>query len=69
MAKRTYTAEEVKQRFRARGQTIAEWAKQHGYPEMEVYRVISGQYKCHRGRAHRIAVDLGLKAAPERLVS
>lgn len=69
MAKRIYTPEEVKQRFRDRGQTILEWANEHGYAPIEVYRVLGGYYKCHRGKAHQIAIDLGLKAAPERLAS
>jgi gp16 family phage-associated protein len=55
------TPDQVRERFRARGTTLASWAKENGYPREDVYRVISGRYKAHYGRAHEIAVKLGLK--------
>jgi len=63
------TAEEIKELFRARGETVSEWARAHNYSVHEVYRVLNGVHKGHRGKAHQIAVDLGLKAAPEMLAS
>lgn len=63
------TTEQVRDRFRQRGETISGWAEAHGYPAIEVYRVLGGYYKCHRGKAHQIAVELGIKAAPEQLAS
>lgn len=57
------TADEVKRRFRERGETFTEWAKKHGYRRNEVYRVLNGAAKGHYGKAHEIAVRLGLKPA------
>jgi gp16 family phage-associated protein len=57
------TPERVKQSFRNRGVTFTDWAKQRGYSPAEVYRVLNGQAKCNYGKAHAIAVELGLKEA------
>lgn len=56
-----YTAEEVRQAFLARGLTIADWAKQHGFKQDLVYSVLRGRVRGARGEAHKIAVALGLK--------
>ncbi|GBL46236.1 phage DNA-binding protein [Sulfuriferula multivorans] len=58
-------SEAAKQRIRAQGITITEWACREGYPRVDVYRVLNGQYKGHYGKAHEIAVKLGLKANPD----
>jgi gp16 family phage-associated protein len=55
------TAEHVKQAFKNRGVTFTDWAKENGYELGAVYRVLNGQAKCHYGKAHEIAVKLGLK--------
>lgn len=55
------TAAQVKERFRARGLTITQWCKDNGYSRDDVYRVINGQLKANWGRAHEIAVKLGMK--------
>lgn len=60
-ATKALTAEQVKQRFKARGKTITAWAEENGYSRNEVYRVLNGQAKAHYGKAHDIAVKLGLK--------
>lgn len=60
---KTLTADQVKQRFRERGITFTQWAKEHGYRRHAVYRVLNGSDKAHYGQAHEIAVALGLKAA------
>lgn len=63
-------AERVKQQFHSRGETFTEWAKKHGYQRHEVYRVLNGQSKAKYGRAHEIAVALGLKTnEQERLAA
>lgn len=54
-------AERVKQQFHRRGETFTDWAKSRGYSRHEVYRVLNGQAKAKYGRAHEIAVALGLK--------
>lgn len=60
----------VKNRLRAQGKTITQWAEEHKYPREAVYRVLNGVDKCHYGRAHEIAVKLGLKSAtPDQLAA
>lgn len=54
-------AERVKTNFRKRGITFTKWAEENGYTANEVYRVLNGQAKAHYGKAHEIAVKLGLK--------
>lgn len=55
------TPEQIKHRFRARGETFSQWARDHGYPVNKVLRVLNGFEKGHYGKAHEIAVKLGLK--------
>lgn len=58
---KTLTPEQVRARLRARGETLTQWAAEHGYDRRAVYRVMSGADKAWFGRAHEIAVALGLK--------
>ncbi|WP_043241352.1 DNA-binding protein [Pseudomonas tohonis] len=60
-ANKALTADQVKERFRQAGKTITAWAVENGYTRNEVYRVLNGQAKAHYGKAHDIAVKLGLK--------
>jgi len=64
--KAALSSDQVRQRLRQRGETITSWAKRHGYPRKAVYRVMSGADKAWYGRAHEIAVALGLKLHPEK---
>lgn len=57
------TPDQIKKSLREQGKTITDWARERGYPRAEVYRVLNGQSKAYYGRAHSIAVDLGLKRA------
>lgn len=57
------TPEQVKQQFHRQGKTLKDFAREHGFPEMQVYRVMNGTIKGTRGRGHQIAVALGLKEA------
>ncbi|MDC8012259.1 DNA-binding protein [Tahibacter soli] len=57
----TLTPAQIKQRLRTQGITITQWAQDRGYARRDVYRVLNGQLKANFGRAHQIAVDLGLK--------
>lgn len=59
----TMTPEQLKQRFRREGKTLAQWAREHGYAPNKVYRVTAGIDKGYYGDAHDIAVKLGLKPA------
>ncbi|MEO1902629.1 MAG: DNA-binding protein [Alcanivorax sp.] len=58
---KSLTADQIKARFRAKGVTVTQWAEENGYPRHAVYRVLNGFDKAHYGRAHEIAVALGLK--------
>lgn len=60
-ANKALTAEQVKERFRQHGKTFTSWAEENGYSRNEVYRVLNGQAKANYGKAHEIAVKLGLK--------
>jgi len=62
MKKTTVTPEQLKADFEARGESFANWARENGYLPNKVYRVVNGLDKAKRGRAHEIAVKLGLKA-------
>lgn len=57
------TPEQVKAALRTAGVTTTAWAREHGYSRNAVYRVLNGCDKAHYGRAHEIAVKLGLKPA------
>lgn len=58
-------AQRVKQEFRNRGKTFTAWANENGYPPNAVSRVLNGFDKANYGRAHEIAVKLGLKPSPQ----
>lgn len=58
---KTRTREEVRERFRRRGQTVAQWARQHGYGYQQVLDVLNGRTRGNYGQAHNIAVALGIK--------
>jgi gp16 family phage-associated protein len=64
-ARKALTPDQVKQQFRARGLTLTQWAADRGYNREAVYRVLNGKDKAHFGRAHEIAVALGLKVPDE----
>jgi len=68
-ATKALTAEQVKERFRQRGKTFTAWAEENGYTRNEVYRVLNGQAKANYGKAHEIAVKLGMKLPDEEAVA
>lgn len=55
------TPDQIKKNLREQGKTITDWARERGYSRVEVYRVLNGQSKAYYGKAHAIAVELGLK--------
>lgn len=55
-------AEKVKQDFINRGETIKSWCEERGYDPTYVSRILNGTIKANRGKAHKIAVELGLKS-------
>ena len=60
----TKTPQEVKQQFEREGRTYAAWARENGYSRVAVAQVLNGFTKFKRGKAHEIAVKLGIKAPP-----
>ena len=59
------TAQLVKEEFRRKGESIADWSKRNGFPYKSVVAVLAGHNKGCRGLAHRISVALELKDSPE----
>jgi gp16 family phage-associated protein len=55
------TPEQARQRIQSAGITITEWSRRHGWNRQDVYDVLNGIKKGRFGRAHEIAVALGLK--------
>lgn len=60
---RVKTPDQVRAEFERRGDTLAAFARRNGYTPHQVYNVMGGVYKGKYGRAHEIAVKLGLKKA------
>ncbi|SSY80110.1 DNA-binding protein [Alysiella crassa] len=58
-------AEQVKQGFKNRGETIKSWCEKRHYDPTYVSRILNGSVKANRGKAHQIAVELGLKEQPD----
>lgn len=57
------TRQEVLQQFRARGISVAQWSRDHGFAYPLVRRVLYSKGRILHGESHRIAVALGLKTA------
>ena len=57
----TKSAEQVKKEFRQRGESLASFARKNGWKPYDVYCVVGGVLKGYYGRAHEIAVALGMK--------
>lgn len=55
------TAEQVKKRFEREGKTFAGWARENGFDPRTVIAVINGVNKGRYGKAHEVAVALGIK--------
>jgi gp16 family phage-associated protein len=55
------TGEQVRREFVFRGESISAWARKHGFSAAQVFEVIAGRNRGRRGKAHEIAVMLGMK--------
>lgn len=53
--------EEFKQNLLTKGQTVSQWARDHGYTPRQASTVLNGQIKARYGRGHEIAVKMGIK--------
>lgn len=61
--KKLKTPEQIKEEFRRTGKTLAEWARENNFDYPIVLGVMNGQMKGHFGKAHKVAVALGMKEA------
>lgn len=61
---RLLTREAFRQRLEERGQTVTDWASNHGFSREQVYAFLAGRTKGKRGISHRLAIALGVKASP-----
>ena len=66
---RARTVDEVRDLFEMNGQTVAQWAKDHGFSAPVVYALLSGRTRGRRGEAHRAAIALGLKRPVTAMVA
>lgn len=55
------TPEQVKKNLQREGITITTWAHENNFNRNLVYQVLNGRCKANFGKAHEIAVRLGLK--------
>jgi gp16 family phage-associated protein len=67
--KKPYTTDQVRGFFLADGLALSAWAEANGYSRHAVYCVLGGQFKGHRGKAHEIALKLGLKLSARQLAA
>lgn len=66
------TRSQAKAELTADGESISSWALTQGFPPAIVLGILNDnedapRYKCLRGHSHRIAIALGIKAAPANL--
>lgn len=59
--KKLKTPQEVREDFRRRGQSFADWARRHNVSGDLVSAVLTRSRPCLRGESHKIAVLLGIK--------
>lgn len=57
------TSSQVKTKLRDQGVTLKEWAEANGFAYDTVSCVVRGVHRATYGEGHRIAVQLGMKAA------
>ena len=55
------TGAQVREEFLRNGVSIGSWAKANGFKRSDVYAVLDGKNKMKYGKAHEIAVALGMK--------
>lgn len=60
-------ADEVKRDFELAGVAIADWATANGFEPRQVYAALNGRTRGRRGKAHEIALALGLKQRADEI--
>ncbi|MFA1030696.1 MULTISPECIES: DNA-binding protein [Pseudomonas syringae group] len=58
--------QEAKLWLRAQGISVTEFARDHGLDLGTTYQVLAGRKKGLRGKAHKVAIALGIKAGVEQ---
>ncbi|MEE3912487.1 DNA-binding protein [Pseudomonas viridiflava] len=58
--------QEAKLWLRAQGISVTEFARDHGLDLGTTYQVLAGRKKGLRGKAHKAAIALGIKAGVEQ---
>lgn len=64
----TLTPDQFRQSLKDQGVTLKAWAEKHGFHEEYCSRVLCGLVKGNRGKGHKIAVAMGIKANPEQTI-
>lgn len=59
------TPQQARQWFRAHGISISQWCRENGVSRHTVNDLLRGKQRGHYGQAHRAAVLLRLKPAPD----
>jgi len=60
------TPDSARRWFRTHGICVKHWAEAQGFSRFDVIDLLRGRMKGNFGRAHLVAVALGLKQDPER---
>lgn len=55
------TLTQAREKLRAEGYTVRDWAERHGFPLHGVRAVLYGRNKGNFGQSHAIAIALGVK--------
>lgn len=50
--------------LRSKGNTVAQWSRDHGFSPVAVSHVLNGQSKAMYGTGFQIAIALGIKRKP-----
>lgn len=61
-SRKVRTPQQVREEFERKGLSIARWSLIKGFNPNAVSDLLNGRKKGVRGEAHKIAVELGLKA-------
>ena len=59
------SVEELREEFRARGWSVAAWARQRGIDPVVAYALLNGRTKGFRGKSYEAAVAMGLVRDPD----
>lgn len=64
MSAKVLTPQQFKANLAKEGKTIISWSAENNVPDWMVSRLINGQCKGTRGKAHECAIKMGIKADP-----